>query len=217
MARTYTRDANGRFASGGGGGGGSKAAASRKANTARAASLRAGGTTAIGGRVKAKGFSGGKAAQRRAGGLRVNTKPQRMWLRREYAPLPSGAKSGRVKRDSNVASKLAASAAKRTERSRSKAGQRGKNMATTSKAAPNAAKTRYKELSTKVRQGKRWSAHGMQDGRVGAGAKRSLDAMVRNRGKSAPKAVKAVAKAAAAAYAAGQTARAMMTGRRRKR
>jgi hypothetical protein len=42
----------------------------RKTNSARAADLKAKGTTAIGGRVKAKGFAGGKGAQERAGGLR---------------------------------------------------------------------------------------------------------------------------------------------------
>lgn len=74
MARTYRRDSNGRFSSGGGGGGrksgGGKAAGTRAANTARAGELKAKGTTGLGGRVKAKGFSGGKAAQQRAGGLR---------------------------------------------------------------------------------------------------------------------------------------------------
>jgi hypothetical protein len=68
--RKYNRDKNGRFASTGGGGGGSKAAGTRKANSSRAADLKAKGTTAIGGRVKAKGFAGGKGAQERAGGLR---------------------------------------------------------------------------------------------------------------------------------------------------
>jgi len=74
--RKYNRDKNGKFASTGGGGGGAskgggnKAATTRKTNSARAADLKAKGTTAIGGRVKAKGFAGGKGAQERAGGLR---------------------------------------------------------------------------------------------------------------------------------------------------
>ena len=80
MARTYKRDSIGRFAGGGGGGGkgggsakpAAKAASTRSTNTARAKALQASGTTAIGGRVKAKGFVGGKAAQQRAGGLRAS-------------------------------------------------------------------------------------------------------------------------------------------------
>jgi len=70
MARKYRRDSIGRFS--GGGGGGSKAASTRAANTARAAGLKAKGTTGLGARVKAKGFAGGKGAQQRAGGLRKN-------------------------------------------------------------------------------------------------------------------------------------------------
>lgn len=72
--RTYKRDSRGRFSGGGGGGGkaASKSAgtSTRSKNAARTAELKAKGTTAIGGRVKAKGFSGVKATQKRAGGLR---------------------------------------------------------------------------------------------------------------------------------------------------
>lgn len=79
--RTYKRDSRGRFASGGGGGGGSskgggkskgspKGISTRAKNTARANELKAKGTVSLGDRIKAKGFSGGKAAQARAGGLK---------------------------------------------------------------------------------------------------------------------------------------------------
>lgn len=88
--RTYVRDSRGRFASTGGGGGGggggkgkksakkaanpdpkaAKAASTRAQNTARANALKAKGTVSLGDRIKPKGFSGGKAAQARAGGLK---------------------------------------------------------------------------------------------------------------------------------------------------
>lgn len=73
--RTYKRDSRGRFASGGGGGGSSKGGKSKgtstkSKNTARANELKAKGTVSLGDRIKAKGFSGGKAAQARAGGLK---------------------------------------------------------------------------------------------------------------------------------------------------
>lgn len=87
MARSYKRDKNGRFAAGGGGGGGggskksggsnqgsqavSQRVATRYENKSRANELKTKGTTAIGGRVKAKGFIGQKAAEKRAGGLRA--------------------------------------------------------------------------------------------------------------------------------------------------
>lgn len=89
--RTYNRDSRGRFASGGGGGGSgggggkskasakkptspdkkaAKGASTRAQNTARANALKAKGTVSLGDRIKPKGFSGGKAAQARAGGLK---------------------------------------------------------------------------------------------------------------------------------------------------
>jgi hypothetical protein len=89
--RTYKRDSRGRFASGGGGGGGGsskggggkskgagkkateakaekqpKGASTRAKNTARIKELKAKGTVALGDRIKAKGFSGGKVTQVRA-------------------------------------------------------------------------------------------------------------------------------------------------------
>lgn len=100
MARTYRRDSRGRFAGGGGGGGGgggrggSKAASTRAANTARAAALRAGGTTGIGGRVRAKGFAGGKGAQQRAGGLRTGGFAATVYTRVKGTGIGAGSRQG---------------------------------------------------------------------------------------------------------------------------
>ena len=89
--RKYARDKNGKFASAGGGGGGSKSASTRSTNSARAADLKAKGTTAIGGRVKAKGFAGGKGAQDRAGGLRRGGATA---LNRKAGTVGAGTRSG---------------------------------------------------------------------------------------------------------------------------
>lgn len=168
MARTYRRDANGRFAGGGGGGGSKKSAKpgnTRSANTARAKELKAKGTTAISGRVKAKGFSGGKAAQQRAGGLRANSVKS---LKIKGSGIAAGTRSG-----------MKASAAQ-AGKARSKAASKGtKKM---SKSAPNAAKTRYKQLSSAARKSSAYRS--AAENRKAAGAKRSLNAMIKNRGVS---------------------------------
>jgi hypothetical protein len=204
------RDSRGRFAGGGGGGGGksgggSKSATSRATNTARAGALRAAGTTGIGGRVQAKGFSGGKAAQERAGGLR----------RKSGAggdALKSAPRAGTVSRKGSVSAERAArkAPAKPAESTAAKPQKM-------SKAPANAAKARYKELSGTARKASPFRT--AAENRQAAGAKRSLAAMERNRGTKGrtPKAVKAVAKAAAATYVAGQAARAALTGGRRRR
>jgi hypothetical protein len=164
MARTYKRDSRGRFAGGGGGGSKSKGGSTRSANTARSKELQAKGTTAIGGRVKAKGFSGQKAAQQRAGGLRAtNTKG----LKTKGTGAGAGTRAG-----------MKASAAQ-AGKSRSKAASKGtKKM---SKAPVSAAKTRYKELSGRARQSSPFRS--AADNRKAAGAKRSLATMIKKRGR----------------------------------
>jgi hypothetical protein len=165
--RKYARDKNGKFASTGGGGG-SKSASTRSTNSARAADLKAKGTTAIGGRVKAKGFAGGKGAQERAGGLRRGGTTA---LNRKAGTIGAGTRSG-----------LQANAAQ-VGKARSRAASKGtKKM---SKAPANAVKERYKELSSKARRSgpERPAAHN----RAAAGAKRSMQAMEKNRGASKPK------------------------------
>jgi hypothetical protein len=89
--------------------------------------------------------------------------------------------------------------------------------AKTDKAPANAAKARYKELSGTARKASPYRTPA--ENRQAAGAKRSLAAMERNRGTKSrtPKAVKAVAKVAAATYVAGQAARAAVSGRRRRK
>jgi len=210
-SRTYKRDGNGRFAGGGGGGGGggAKGAATKKANAARKTELVARGTSQLGGRVKAKGFEGGAAAQKRAGGLRSGGSFREVG--KAQGKAMGGAMKGRVKRDSGAAAKLAAS------RSAMPAKASKAKPAKTSKAAPNKAKAAYKAATSQVRELKMY--RGGKSDRVVKGAEAKVRRMEASRGakKGAPKAVKAVAKAAAAAYAAGQTARAAVTGRRRKR
>jgi hypothetical protein len=153
MARTYRRDARGRFSggggsSGGGKGGGSKAAPKSKgamtkaADKARAADLKAKGTTGLGGRVKAKGF-GGKKAKETAGGLR---RSDRMM----------DAPTSRPNTISGKASVRAANAQKRekaAQRKASRAASKG-----TKKMAPapaNEAKTQYKKLRSEQRDADR--------------------------------------------------------------
>jgi len=172
MARTYRRDSRGRFASGGGGGGGgkksgggkSKSGSTRSANTARAKELKGKGTTAIGGRVKAKGFAGGKGAQVRAGGLRSSNVQK---FKTKGTGIGAGTRAG-----------MKANAAQ-VERKRSRAASKGtKKM---SKAAPSAAKARYKQLSGQAR--KRSYYRSAAENRKAAGAKRSLTAMIKKRGR----------------------------------
>lgn len=169
MARSYKRDSRGRFSGGGGGGGGgaggkSSGASTRSKNTARANELKAKGTTAIGGRVKAAGFSGQKAAQQRAGGLRSQSTVS---LNRGKSTAGAGTRSG-----------LSANAAQ-VGKSRSKAASRGAEKM--SKAPANAAKARYKELSGAARKSSPYRS--AADNRKAAGAKRSLNTMIKKRGR----------------------------------
>ena len=176
MARSYKRDSSGRFAGGGGGGsgvrksGGSKAATSRAANTARAAQLKAAGTTAIGGRVKAKGFMGGQSAQQRAGGLR---KQGRASIKATGTGVGAGTRAG-MKANAIAISK---------ERSRAAAKQGAKKTAKMRKAPVSEAKARYKELAGRARKASPYATAG--ENRQAAGAKRSLAAMQKNRGRAA--------------------------------
>lgn len=160
------RDSKGRFASGGGGGGASKSktTSTRSKNTARAKELKAAGTTAIGGRVKTKGFAGGKGAQQRAGGLRSSNVTG---LKAKGTGAGAGTRAG-----------MKASAAQ-VGKARSRAASKGtKKM---SKAAPSAAKARYKELSGRARQSSPFRS--AADNRKAAGAKRSLATMIKKRGR----------------------------------
>lgn len=170
MARTYKRDSRGRFAGGGGGGGGGKgkAASSRATNTARAKALQAAGTTAIGGRVKAKGFAGGKGAQQRAGGLRQKSYAQGSYARSKSVK-GAGTRKGLKVSAANVA------------KNRSKAATAGKKLKKTSKAPVSAAKARYKQLSGKARRASVYASP--SENRKAAGAKRSLAAMIKKRGR----------------------------------
>ena len=166
-ARQYKRDANGRFAGGGGGGGGRKSASTRAANSARAAGLKAKGTTAIGGRVKAKGFAGGKGAQERAGGLR----------RGGTTSLKRGASTA----GAGTRSMMKANAAQVRKKSK-KVGTVNK-AARMSKSPVSEAKARYKELSSTARKSSpnRTAA----ENRAAAGARRSMKAMEAKRGRAA--------------------------------
>lgn len=181
MARTYKRDSNGRFAGGGGGGGksggskssgGSKAATTRAKNTARAADLKAKGTTAISSRVKAKGFSGGKAAQKRAGGLRNSGTVKGNGV--AFTVGRSGKQSAGQKAATKGAVKAAAIA-------KSKAGNAGKPIARTNKSPVSAAKAKYKALSSRAR--KSGAIRSAAENRSAAGARRSLKSMIAKRGR----------------------------------
>jgi hypothetical protein len=232
MARSYKRDSNGRFSSSGGGGSrssggssgrskaaaspkastsaGSKSAATRKANTARAAELRSKGTTAIGGRVKTKGFAGGKSAQQRAGGLRSSGTTRARGT--AFAVGRSGGQSGARKAATSSAMKKLAQARSR--------GPRGATPpARTNKSPANAAKERYRQLSSTARKSSPFRSSA--ENRAAAGARRSLQAMERTRGtgkyNNTPKVVKAAVRAAAATFVAGQKAREALTGRRRRK
>jgi hypothetical protein len=173
MARSYKRDKNGRFAGGGGGGGGGGGKKSggagggtstRSKNTARANELKAKGTTAIGGRVKAAGFSGQKGAQQRAGGLRSQSTVR---LKPGASTVGAGTRSG-----------LNANAAQ-VSKSRSKAASKGAQKM--SKAPASAAKERYKQLSGEARKSS--PNRSAAENRKAAGAKRSLGNMIKKRGR----------------------------------
>lgn len=170
MARSYKRDKNGRFAGGGGGGGGKKGGgagggtSTRSKNIARANDLKAKGTTAIGGRVKAAGFSGQKAAQQRAGGLRSQSTVR---LKPGASTVGAGTRSG-----------LNANAAQ-VAKSRSKAASKGAQKM--SKAPTSAAKERYKQLSGEARKSS--PNRSAAENRKAAGAKRSLGNMIKKRGR----------------------------------
>jgi hypothetical protein len=224
MARSYRRDSNGRFSGGGGGGGskasskgvrggggggaGSKAAATKATNKARASELAAKGTTAIGGRLKAKGFAGGAGAQKRAGGLRGTA------VISGRAKAFTVGKGGKQSASQRSATKRALASIKKP------AGIKKGRPSRTNKSAPSAAKQRYKELSSAARRSGPYRSGA--ENRAAAGARRSMQAMVRNRGTKnrVPKAVQAVARAAAATFVAGQIARRgadrAMKGRKRR-
>jgi hypothetical protein len=180
VARTYRRDSRGRFAGGGGGsggggskgggkGGGSKSANTRKANTARASELRDKGTTGIGGRVKAKGFEGGKGAQDRAGGLRRGGTAQGRGP--AFTVNRTGGQSGAQKAATSKAVKKLARAKSRSTNP----------PARTNKSPVSPAKTRYKELSGKARKTSAFRT--TSERREAAGARRSLQSMVNKRGR----------------------------------
>jgi hypothetical protein len=226
MARSYRRDSNGRFSGGGGGGGskpsskgvrsggggagsaGSKAAATKATNKARAAELSAKGTTAIGGRLKAKGFAGGAGAQKRAGGLRGTA------VISGRAKAFTVGKGGKQSASQRSATKRALASIKKP------AGIKKGRPSRTNKSAPSAAKQRYKELSSAARRSGPYRSGA--ENRTAAGARRSMQAMVRNRGTKnrVPKVAQAVARAAAATFTAGQVARRSvdraMKGRKRR-
>ena len=134
-------------------------------NNARAAELRARGTTALGGRVTAKGFVGSsKKVSQKAGGLRGNAGPTR--LRRRAGTMGAGTRAG-----------LAANA-QQVERKRSRAASKGSQK--TPKAPANPARDRYKELSGRARKSSPYAS--AETNRNAAGAKRSLASMINNRG-----------------------------------
>lgn len=171
MARTYKRDSRGRF-SGGGGGGKAAGTSTRSKNAARAADLKAKGTTAISSRVKAKGFSGGKAAQKRAGGLRNSGT-----VSGKGVAFTVG-KGGKQSAGQKAATKGAVKAA---QVAKSKAGNAGKPIARTNKSPVSAAKAKYKELSSRAR--KSGAIRSAAENRSAAGARRSLKSMIAKRGR----------------------------------
>lgn len=142
----------------------SQRAATRYENKSRANELKAKGTTAIGGRVKAAGFSGQKGAQQRAGGLRSQS--------------TVSLKPGKSTVGAGTRSALSANAAQ-VGKSRSKAASKGaKKM---SKAPASAAKERYKKLSGEARKSSPYRT--ASENRKAAGAKRSLNTMIKKRGR----------------------------------
>ncbi len=211
MARTYSRDSRGRFASGGGGGGGKKAggkkaggrkskyqgadlaalgvtggkaikssgqrAATRYENKSRAGELRKKGTTGLGGRVKAKGFQGGKGAQQRAGGLRRSVGSLRG--KGVAFTVGKGGKQSAAQRGATKAS------TRKMKVAASRKGQAGKPLARTNKSPVSAAKARYKELSGEARRGRGMLGFvsSAAENRKSAGARRSLKSMIAKRGR----------------------------------
>lgn len=184
MARTYRRDARGRFSGGGGSSGGgeskaapkSKGAMTKAADKARAADLKAKGTTGLGGRVKAQGFAG-KKAKDTAGGLRSGG----MASTRIKAARP-----GTVAADAGKRSKQTAIAAKSKQKAAGRAASKGsKKMAP---APVSEAKTQYKKLKSEIRAASRYSgAFGNSSafgnlGAKAAGAKRKLNNLIAKRG-----------------------------------
>jgi hypothetical protein len=172
MARKYSRDKAGKFASGGGGGG-SKAASSRSTNTARAKDLKAKGTTAIGSRVKAKGFAGGKSAQKNAGGLRSsNTATMKKPMAGSFKAQKAGA--------------AAAKASK--QRAASKANMKPKGKFD-KPAQSSSAKADYKKLRGEARKTGRTNMYSSNkaDATAAGAAKRKLGNFVKKRGVTAPK------------------------------
>lgn len=172
MARTYKRDKNGRFASTGsarsGSGGTSKAAQSRKANTARASELRAKGTTGLGGRVKAKGFTGGKSAQANAGGLRARGAGIR-----SKAAAPGSFKAMKAQSRANQAAR---------QRAASKAGMKPGKF---SKKAPvSGAKSAYKKLRSDARKTGYMNTYsdGNRYSSAAGASKRKLSNFIKKRG-----------------------------------
>jgi hypothetical protein len=145
MARNYKRDSRGRFAGGGGSVGGAatskgqKAAATRATNKARADELRAKGTLGLGRRIKAKGFAGGKAAQERAGGLRVSGTTRLKGM--AFAVGRSGGQSRARKAATASATKKMSRGATRTT-----------PPAKTTKSPANPAKAKYRAATSKVRE-----------------------------------------------------------------
>jgi hypothetical protein len=94
-----------------------------------------------------------------------------------------------------------------------------KRLAKMSKAQVSAAKAKYKAATSKVRELKMYRG-GKTDATV-RNAQRAVTKMERTRGtgkySNTPKAVKAVVKAAAVTFVAGQKAREALTGRRRRK
>jgi hypothetical protein len=198
MARSYRRDSSGRF-SGGGGGGGSKGARSGGGTLAARSSLK---------RSRGKLATNQTSAQRGAVTRASNklkaskTENQRQLTAKRAGVIgkPKGLKP-------SVGSRAVAAATKRP--------------AKMSKAAPNAAKARYKAATSKVRELKMYRG-GRTDATV-KNAKAAVSRMERQRGTGrnrVPKVAQAVARAAAATFTAGQVARRSvdraMKGRKRR-
>lgn len=136
---------------------------------ARAAELKAKGTMALGSRLKAKGFTGGKSAQDRAGGLRFAATARGRGL--AFAVGRTGGQTG---------AQRAATAKKIGQMQRARA-KSGKAPARTNKSPMSAAKARYKQLSSAARKSS--SYRSAADNRKAAGARRSLASMIAKRGR----------------------------------
>lgn len=193
MARTYKRDASGRFAGGGGGSGGggkgggkkgasakatspqAKGAATKKAIRETMAKRKALGETGAGSRLKAN-LPGGKSAQKNYGS-------------REVKGLNAKARStittNPKKRAANAKARAVAE-----QRRKSKAGMKGPGM---KKAPVSAAKAEYKKLRADKRK-KGWMTASNYDGAfkgrglasAAGAATRKLNTFTKNRGVSKP-------------------------------